>query len=206
MDNAALDEKRDLILDHEERFARRLAARVVDVPEVHVWMILIPIIFVLHFFRLSQAKNAKEQFFQGYMLSRRQALDAVWEYLREQGMSNKTSRRKPAQILLDQLCDISAVPKKAMPQYRAFIEMLSEHYMDLLCAEGGSYEELVRRVYQNRTNYLLFLNQLNTAERGLNKAIKPHLPDEVEDVRNVLTSMEESMVEIRREQARSIFA
>ena len=201
-----LDRKRDLIQEHEELFSRRLAARVVDVPEVHVWMILIPIIFVLHFFRLNQAKEAKKQFAEGYMISRRQALDAVWEAMRANPPAKPSARKKPTEETLDKLCEMSAVPKKALPKYRPFIEMLAEHYADLLSAKGGTYEDLVRRAYSSRTNYLLFVNQLNNAERAFNKAIRPHLPEEVESAQDVVASMEKSMVEIRKEQARSIFA
>ena len=37
--------------------------------------------------------------------------------------------------------------------------------MDLLAAEGDSFEALVRSAYRNRTNYLLTLNRLNTVEK-----------------------------------------
>lgn len=202
---ATVDDKRDLILEHEQIFARRLAYQVVDKPPLHVWMILIPFIFVIHFFRLHQAKEGRRKFTEGYMISRRHALDAVWVALREKNAPGKPWKRPPKE-LVDRLCEASAVHKKAMPEYRAFIELLARHYHDLMRAKGETYEDLVRAVYGSRTNYLLFLNRLNTAERGLNKAIRPHLSEEVEAAREVVASMEKSMVEIRRKQANEIFA
>jgi hypothetical protein len=203
-DAVDVDRKRDMILAHEMRFARHLAYRVVDTPKLHIWMILIPVIFVYHFFNLNRAKEARQGFVEGFMISRRQALDAVWESMR--GNRGASSDKILSKEMLDGLCAASAVPRRAMDKYRAFIELLADHYIDLMLASGNTYEELVRRVYQKRSNYLLFLNQLNTAERALNTALKPHLSKEVQGAREVMASMEKSMIEIRREQAESIFA
>lgn len=199
-----VDRKRDMILAHETRFARHLAYRVVDTPRLHIWMILIPVIFVYHFFNLNRAKEARSGFVEGYMISRRQTMDAVWESMR--GNSGANTGKILGKEMLDGLCAASAVPRRAMDKYRAFIEILADHYIDLMLAPGNTYEELVRHVYRKRSSYLLFLNQLSTAERALNTALKPHLSKEVQGAREVMASMEKSMVEIRREQAESIFA
>ena len=49
----SLKDKYDLIHAHEVRFAYNLAKEVVKKPEVSVWMILIPVLFVHHMFRVS---------------------------------------------------------------------------------------------------------------------------------------------------------
>ncbi len=43
----SLADKKALILDNENSMARRLAVRVFDKPEPPIWMIFVPIFFVL---------------------------------------------------------------------------------------------------------------------------------------------------------------
>lgn len=198
-----LDEKRDLILDHEQAFARYMAYKVVGNPSIHVWMILIPVIFVFHFFKLNQAKEGRKQFAEGYMQSRRQTLDAVWDRLREGQDPLTENSMDPA--LIDALCVDSATPESAMPQYRAFLNLLAEHYRDMLQASGETADDLIRSVYRNRSNYLLFLRQLGQVEQAFNLALQPHLPEELDEVQDVLKYMEHTAKELRKEQAAAIF-
>ncbi|MFW5733957.1 MAG: NF038143 family protein [Oceanidesulfovibrio sp.] len=199
-----LDEKRDLILAHEQAFARRMANKVVGNPSIHVWMILIPVIFVFHFFKLNQAKEGRKQFAEGYMQSRRHTLDAVWERMRAGDDPLTDNDVDPA--LVETLCAGSATPKPAMDQYRAFIRLLAEHYADLLRASGESAEELIRSVYRNRSNYLLFLRQMGAVEHTFNEALRPHLPEELDETDDLLQFIERTAKELRKEQAESIFA
>ncbi|TVM19251.1 hypothetical protein DPQ33_02510 [Oceanidesulfovibrio indonesiensis] len=198
-----LDANRDLILEHELDFANRMAHKMVVQPTVHVWMILIPVIFVLHFYRLNRAKEGRALFKEGYMQSRRHTLDAVWERLRRGEDPLTENSMDPA--FIDALCAESATPEQAMTQYRAFISLLAEHYRDLLSASGESVEDLIRSAYRTRSNYLLFLRQMGEVEQSLNVALQPHLPEDLDEVQDVLQYMERTTRELRQEQAEAIF-
>lgn len=62
--------------------------------------------------------------------------------------------------------------------------------MDLLQAEGGTIEGLIKFAYKNQPNYLLFINRLNTVDKKFNTALKPHLPDTIDGVNNIIAAME----------------
>jgi hypothetical protein len=77
--------------------------------------------------------------------------------------------------------------------------------MDLLAANGDSFESLVRSAYRNRTNYLLTLNRLSTVEKEFYAAIKPQLAA-TEGAAAVITTIETQSQRLRRHLAESIFA
>ena len=85
-------------------------------------------------------------------------------------------------------------------------QSLIDHYMDLLQAKGDCFENLIKAVYKNKTNYLLFINRLNTVENKFNTALKPHLPDTIDSANSIVAAMETYSTKWRRNQAESIFS
>ena len=85
------------------------------------------------------------------------------------------------------------------------IRALIGHYQDLLLAEGDSWESLVQSAYKNRTNYLLFLNQLNDLERQFNAALTPHPKPTTEGVDEIVQRIEHWSESFRRDDAVKIF-
>jgi hypothetical protein len=71
-----------------------------------------------------------------------------------------------------------------------WLNVLIDHYMDLLQAEGDHIEDLIKSVYKNRTNYLLFINRLNSVEKKFNTALKSHLPDTIDGANDIMAAME----------------
>ncbi len=198
-----VDENRDLILDGELLYAQRLATVVLSAPTVHVWMILIPIIFVMHFFRLKRIKEGRVEFVEGFMHGRRAALDALWTVAREQGETPLTDATREA--VLDELCANSTASAEAAAAQRTLYARLLEHYADMLQARGDSYGDLVRNAYGRREDYLLFLKQLSDAERDLNKAVQQGLTEDAEGAEEVVEAMGRLDMQLRREQAEAIF-
>ncbi len=111
-----------------------------------------------------------------------------------------------------QRCDVedltrrANIPESVSGQYSAIIRVLIGHYQDLLRAEGDSWESLVRSAHKNRTNYLLFLNQLNDLERQFNAALTPHLKPTTEGVDEIVQRMEHWSETLRRDDAAKIFS
>ena len=64
---------------------------------------------------------------------------------------------------------------------------------------------LIRSAYKTRTNYLLFINQLNRVERQFNNVLKPFLKDTTQDVDNIVELIEKRCEALRREDAESFF-
>ena len=188
------ESKKELILEDEERFAFVVSETVFEKPKVSVWMVLIPIILVYHMYRYQRYADGRKSFAENYLVVRRQALDEAY--------TSFTSGQKPR---LAKLIGLSNVPEDAAKKYAAWLEALLSHYLDLLQAEGDSFDELVRSAYMNRTNYLLFLNRLNDVERQFNAALKPYIAEATESVDDIVARMEKGSEGLRRDKATQIF-
>lgn len=186
--------KRDLILADEKQFAARVSEKMIDKPRLDVWMILIPVFFIFYFWQLKRYAKGRKTFAEKFLITRQRALD--------EALRSAESRKNPDIEALVQASDIPADTRK---RYRLWVALLVGHYRDLILAHGSSYPELVKSTYKTRTNYLLFLNQLNQVERDFDAALKPHLEKTTDDVNGIIKLMEESVTSLRRQLAEAIF-
>lgn len=190
-----LADKKKWILDQERRFARDLAGRVIETPRLSMWMILIPIILVYHVYRHKNALKGRSAFVEHYLLSRNRSLEEAFRALAEQ---------RPPDIdgVVARAVDL---PPPARPAYKAWITVLIRHYRDLLQAHGADYKALVQQVFHNRSNYLIFLNQLNQLEKTLNAALNAHLEETTVGVAETIVRIETASTQLRRLQAEALF-
>jgi len=193
-EKTGLEKKRDLVFEYEENFAFRLASKVVDRPQLSVWMILIPIVFVFYFQKLKQFTEGRKQFVEKFMEERNMALDAA---VRAAEPGQKPDIRNMAEK--------TGLPKDATAPFDKWMELLVEHYTDLLKARGDKFSDLVRHAYRNRSNYLIFLNRLNQSEKDLNAALARHLEKITDNVTEAVSAIEEESEMMRRESAQIIF-
>jgi len=191
---AGLEKKSALILAHEKTIAHVVARGVIEKPVLSVWMILVPIFFVYYFYRLKKYADGRKAFVNNYLITRRRCLDEACR-----AVATDSGPR------VQQIVSQAAAPVKTHREYTQWVRVLVDHYMDLLRADGDAYEALVRAVYKNRTNYLLFLNRLGQVEHQFDEALKPHLQKTTEGVDTIVRDMEKSAVSFRREHARKIF-
>jgi hypothetical protein len=190
-----LEEKGRMILAQERLFADILASRALSKPKPNVWMILIPIIFVFYMNDYKKYKDGRQVFADQYLMSRKRALD--------EAVASLTANRDPD---LEPLVSVSDLPEAARQQYHDLLTVLIENYRDLLQTEGETVNDLVRAAYANKTNYLLFLNRLNRAEKELNAALRPVLDDTDKEMGDVIMTIERSSEELRRSKAEEIFS
>ncbi|MEJ2282887.1 MAG: NF038143 family protein [Desulfobacterales bacterium] len=192
---ASLDEKKDCILAQERKLAVTVASQVIDKPKLSIWMILIPVVFIYYFYRLQRYSSGRREFAEHFMISRVRAMDEAFSAVK--------SGKRPDAL---KLCRMSTVPSQIYSEYKDWLTVLIDHYMDLLQAEGDQIEDLIKSVYKSRTNYLLFFNRLNSVEKKFNSALKPHLPDSIDGANSIVTAMETCSTEWRRNQVESIFS
>ena len=188
------EQKKEMILQRELMFANAIGAKVFEKPQVHFWMVLIPILFLYFIYRMQRFKSGRMKFDQEFMTTRRKAMDLAVEAL-ETGV-------KPN---IDRIARESGITDALEKPYAAWLRALVEHYDDLLAANGESFEALVRSAYHNRTNYLLTLNRLNTVEKEFYAALKPQLAA-TEGAAAVIEAIEEHSRRLRRDLAEQIFA
>ena len=189
------NDKREIILAQEKKFAAQLGGRVLNKPKLHAWMILIPFLFLFFIQDLMKYKNGRKAFSGNYLLSHEKAYNEAEDAL-SQG-------KKPD---ADAIARQAGLQGKAQERYAEYLTVLIEHYSCLLQASGDSYESLVRSAYgNNRKDFLLFHNRLNQAEKKLSQALTPQLSKEEEGVDLTVQKMEIESNQLRRTEAEQIF-
>lgn len=189
---AALAQKKEVILESERTFANAIGAAVLEKPQVTLWMILIPILFLHFIYRMEKFKSGRMKFDAEFMVTRRRAMDAALNALTANAPLDREA------LIRD-----SGLPAPLQEPYGAWVGTLADHYRDLLLAKGESFPSLVRAAYGNRTNFLLTMNRLNTVERDFYAALKPHL--EAAGAAEIIATIEAHSQRLRREQAEAIF-
>lgn len=188
-----LDKKKELILAHELEFANALGAAVFEKPKVSFWMILVPLLFLYFIHRMQTYKNGRIKFNEDFMDTRRRALECAVETLN----ASDLLEAKPV------VCQAGLSDRLEKP-YAAWLEVLVDHYRDLLAADGDDFDTLTRKAYHTRTNYLLTLNRLNTVEKEYYAALKPQL-DGTEGTADIIAIMEKESQRLRRDLAEQVF-
>lgn len=194
-----LREKYDLIHSHEEQLAYRLAREVINKPEVSVWMILVPILFLHHIYRINQYKSGVHSFAEAILDPKRKALDKA--YLEATG-------KQPSEYGLSdyfpELVNGSEQQQQIAQKQVKVIRIMQEHYLILLSKSGRRYEDIVRSVYATPGAYRTYLDRLEQAE----KELYAHLNKEIytsEDSRTVIKRMEDCSKRMREDELRYLF-
>jgi hypothetical protein len=189
-----LERKKEMILEREVAFAYQIGAAVFEKPKVSVWMILIPILFLHFIYQMQRYKSGFVKFTEDFMITRRLALDLAVEAVQEDSEPD-----------IDRIVRQSSLSEALKIPYESWVRVLVEYYMDLLTADGVSFESLVQSAYNSQTNYLLTLNRLNMAEKEFYSGIKIQMAD-TEGSQSIIVTIEEKSQNLRRELAQQIFA
>lgn len=196
MSSSDLDAKAQLILASETGMARQLALHVIEKPVPRVWMIFIPILFVLYFSKLKQFESALKDFVEHHLFPRRKILEAVLA-------AEKSGQPVNSEKLIDQLAKLDKATREL---YTDWLTILAGHYQLLLSARGDSYPELVRSGYLNRENYLLFCQKLCAIELTVNQALLLAIEGNSSDLHQVTKMMDEGIRTLRILEADTIFS
>ncbi len=188
-------QKKQYILDHESALAHQLAGLVLDKPKPPIWMIFVPVFFVFFVQKMNQYKNGLKDFVENYLKSRRRALEAALE-------AEETGIPTDIKALTESM---ENVPVQARPLYAEWMAVLVDHYQQLLSSQGNSHAALVRSGYRNKTNFLLFCNSLNKAEKAYSMALLPELDGDNKDIAHVIEKIDVCVTDIRRRDADNIF-
>lgn len=188
-------EKYEEILASERGLAQVVALKAVDKPLLALWMILIPIFFVFYYFQFNRYKNGLRDFRKNFLITRTRVLDAVYDEFD----SNEN-------VDIEKLVSVSDAPPETKDKYQGWVKTLVDYYRQLMQADGSSFEELVRKTYKKRSNYLLVLNKLNSSEKEFNRVLVDCMTGDKTQLAGIVKRMEESSEIYRRELAKKIFS
>jgi hypothetical protein len=196
MTQAAWKSPFELIQDYEELFAHRLGREVIDKPEVSVWMILIPVLFVHHMYLVKKYKDGVRSFARGILDSRHKALDKA----REEKASGQENQNLEAEAYFPDLDPDSQSDPALLSRQVQVMNILKKHYRRLLNAEQGpSYADLLQKAYPQADHYREFISRLSAAEQELNLYLTEHVHTS-EEARSVVRRMEKCCADLREEE------
>lgn len=195
--SSALDHKSEWILKREWEFAHKAALRVVDKPELSVWMILIPIIFLHFMHRAQKFKSGLGAITRELFGSRELALK-----LARDSIIAGTGAPDPAEHLPPD--DGSDTIRELRQAELQLSRLLIEHYRKLLSADGKDYEALVREAYGDAAGYRAYLDQLGEAEGWVASHARQAAADRIE-AEQVLDRIGAARDEFRAEDLRACF-
>ena len=162
----------DIITHAEEQFAREVCLGVVYLRPLSVWHYLIPGMFIIDFLRRG---SIIRKYTETFMFPRKIALEgarslsagetrAVIDSHLEGEIKNwLTAHRLDHQDLV-----------KAQKET---VDLLMDHYLKLLQAEGESYYDLIEHAYSSRENFEVHLQQIAAAENNVDEAILAKVGD-----------------------------
>ena len=198
-----VDTKYDIIRSQERQLAKAVARRVVKMPDVTIWAFMMPFVFVFIFIRY---KRANETFVLNFLFTKKLALDAARDIIKE-----GQSRQGVLAGIDDKTRDILTSDKmgiyseKIRRQQMNEINLLLDHYLKLLDAQGNNYQSLVKNAYQARDNYEAFLHELTLMEKAVNRAAIQTV-GATETAHELVSGMEKAAEIVRTEQAEKIFS
>jgi uncharacterized Fe-S cluster-containing radical SAM superfamily enzyme len=197
-----LDTKFENILPRERSLAKAVASAVIESKSITVWEIMIPILFL---FNLFQFKRSRETFTLNFLFTKKLALEAAFEVV-DKGKSKEEAkvriREKTSNILASDKNGIysTRIRQRQMRE----MDLLIDHYCRLLEAEGKDYPLMVRNAYQSPENYAAFLEQLEQAEKEVNRAAIQTV--RTESAKEIVSRMEEAAEKIRMAEVERIFS
>jgi hypothetical protein len=189
----------DLIWNHENQFAYKVAKQVLQKPHISVWVVLMPILFLFYAHKIQQYKAGIHNFSKGLMRTKILALDSALQEINT-GSKEKEVRNNFVSAEPETSIEVMQVHNRQLAEF----ELLKVHFSKLLYQKGTSYQALVRQAYQTSDAYRLFLNQLAQIEKEVMEAVLQAYHPKEED-RAVTLKMQEAMQVLREDDLTAFF-
>lgn len=194
-------DKQEIVVRHERQFARELTAAVLEKPELSVWMVLIPFLFIVFIQRQQKFRQLEETFLRGYLYTKNIALADAGRLLAGTPASDVETETALA---------VRKNPEAGPAIQRLYqfqlheIELLREHYRRLLSTQTADYAAMVRTAYQPE-EFQLFLVELAQRERLVNEAAFALNSEPDNTWHDVIKRLEQETILRREKEVQNIF-
>ena len=196
------NEKQEIVARHERRFAGELTESVLEKPELSVWMILIPFLFIVFMQRQQKFKQLGDTFLRGLLYTKNHALEAAARLVA--GVSAQTVEEETA-CKVRKNPDADTLLQQVYQAQLSEITLLTEHYRRLLSTQAADYAAMVREAYRPGV-FQLFLVELAQRERLVNEAAVALNSEPDMTWRDVIKRLEEETILRRKKEADQIFS
>ena len=159
-------DKYDIIIGAEQQFAREVCLGVIYLRPPSAWYYLIPGMFIFDFLRRG---SIIRKYTETFIFPRKLALEgarsltagetraAIDSHLEVEIKNWLTAHQLDSQDLLQ--------------AQKETVDLLMDHYLKLLQADGESYVDLIEQAYSSRENFEAHLQQIAAAEYKVDQAI-----------------------------------
>ncbi|SMP50036.1 NF038143 family protein [Desulfonatronum lacustre] len=195
----ATQQSYQIIWDHEQRFAKELARRVVEKPRLTVWRVLFPPFLIYHYLKLREYQTDLESFAKGVVRSKILAMESALE-------ETTTGKKDAAYKSVFGAQDPESAPGEIRLRNAqvAEVELLKAHYLKLLRSQGSSYQALIKKTYKSTGEYRRFLTKLAQTEDAVQKEVL-HLHQTSATAQAVSRKMRETAKSLRDEEVKAFF-
>jgi hypothetical protein len=165
-------DKFEIILNAEQQFAREVTIGVLYLRPLSAWHYLIPGMFIIDFLRRS---SAIRKYTETFMFPRKLALHAARDL-----SGGKTRADIDPHLETEIKSWLAALQLDAPDLVRAqkeTVDLLIDHYVKLLHAEGESYDDLIQNAYSSRETFEIHLREMTAAENEVDRAILARVGD-----------------------------
>ena len=165
-------DKYDIILNAEQQFAREVTIGVLYLRPLSAWHYLIPGMFIIDFLRRG---SAIRKYTETFMFPRKLALRAARD------LSGGETRAAIDPHLESQIKNWLAALQLDAPDLasaqKETVDLLIDHYVKLLQAEGEGYDDLIQNAYSSRETFEIHLREMTAAENEVDRAILARVGD-----------------------------
>jgi len=194
-----MEKKHKVILEAEESFARAVALGVHVKRPLSAWHFVLPGMFIFDFLRRS---GDTRRYSTPFVFPRKLTLDGALDILK--GENRKKILSQIEEEMKQWLSSLNLYSERLHRKHMDEIDLLVDHYSNLLQAEGKSYQALVRHAYGTRAQYEAYLQQLGAAEQDVDRAIA-EIRGETEGIGEQLRVGQIQVMELRTKEVNQIF-
>ena len=192
-------ENRDIIVNAEQQFAREVTLGVIVTRPLTAWHYMIPGFFIIDFLRRG---SAIRQYTQHFMFPRKLAMDAA--LAEAQGEDQESMRSEFEDQTSAWLKSLNLYSPDLVKAHLKLIEILAEHYLNLLNAEGDSFNLLIEHAYQNSDNFRQFIKTITAAENEVDRQVIDQLGGD-EKVKHKILAEQQQIAKRRRKILEQVF-
>lgn len=165
-------DKYEIILNAEQQFAREVTLGVLYLRPLSVWHYMIPGMFIFDFLRRT---GAIRRYTETFIFPRKLALNAARDLSR--GKPRTALDPHPETQIKNWLAALRLDSPDLVRAQIQTVDLLIEHYVKLLRADGENYYDLIENAYLTRESFEGHLREIAAAENEVDRAIQARVVD-----------------------------
>ncbi len=165
-------DKYDIIINAEQQFAREVSLGVIYLRPPSVWHYVIPGMFVIDFLRRG---STIRKYTETFLFPRKLALQAARDLSGDNTKASTAPYRETE--IKNWLAALKLDSQDLVLAQTETVDLLIDHYVKLLQAEGENYYDLIQNAYSSHKNFEAHLRQITAAENKVDRAILAKVGD-----------------------------